>query len=297
MRKTFRTGVSISTVFLLLAGVAYTQKKAPTDNNGFPSGPHYNLNLIGKKADFACNNAPEPDPITGFYGNVVFVPEDGTGTINMLSGTTKGKTASTFVGLQVPNPCAGFDGSKALVQLQANANGYLVYARALAKPTADPDNPTMTLTPGLSWVEDENADNLVYIGLVTSGGFSSPFQELTRTKGHSVAVPISDMFMWAGTICYEFPPTNLFGDEPPVYPGVSMCYADTNLSGEYDLGDTITAPVSGACPDGFMLTTLYCHTFDTAQWVFNIADLVRYFWGVDTSGSKLVQIRFYPILD
>ncbi len=297
MRNIFRTAVSLSVVFLLLAGVTYAQKKAPTENNGFPSGPHYNLNLIGKKADFACNNAPEPDPITGLYGNVVFVPEDGTGTINMLSGTTKGKTASTFIGLQVPQPCAGFGGSSALVQLQPNAAGYRVYARALAKPTSDPDTPTMTLTPGLAYVEDEYNEDLVYIGLVTAGGFSSPFQELTRVRGHSVAVPISDMFMWAGTVCYQSQPRDEFGVPMPTYPSTPMCWVDTNLNGIYDYGDTFSAPVDGVCPVGSLLTPLFCFTYEEPTWVFNIADLVHYFWGVDTTGSKLVQIRFYPVLD
>jgi len=44
-------------------------------SNGFPSGPHYNLNIIGKKDLFTCppqeldtNGAP-------IYGNVIFVPE------------------------------------------------------------------------------------------------------------------------------------------------------------------------------------------------------------------------------
>ncbi len=296
MRMNFRTAVSIGTVLLLLTGIAYAQKSAPNDNNGFPSGPHYNLNIIGKKATFACNPDPEIDPNTGLpiYGNVVFVPESGNDTqIMLISGSTKGKTASTFTELRVIDPCAGFDESPAQVQLPPNAAGYRVYARALAKPTSDPSTPTMTLTPGLAFVEDETSTDLVYIGLVTPNGFVSAYQELTRTKGKSTAVDISQMFMWAGTVCYQSAPTDEFGVPLADYPGTPMCWVDVNGNGIYDYGDTFQPPVDNSCTAG-SLVTLFCHTYDTPQWVFNIADLVQYFWSVDTTGSKLVQIRFYP---
>ena len=39
-------------------------------SNGFPSGPHFNLNIHGKKSNFVCE-APPP----GECGNSVFIPE------------------------------------------------------------------------------------------------------------------------------------------------------------------------------------------------------------------------------
>jgi hypothetical protein len=264
------------------------------DNNGFPSGPHYNLNIIGKKAEFACNPVPDADPLTGLpvYGNVVFVPEFGSDSqIYIISG--KGKTASTFTELKAIDPCAGFDGSPAQIQLPPNAAGYRVYARALAKPT-DGSSPTMTLTPGLAFVEDETATDLVYVGLVTSSGFSSPYQNMTRTKGKSTAVDIGQLFMWAGTVCYQNQPVDEYGNPLPGYnQDTSKCWIDTNLNGIYDYGDSLVDPVNGACSEGTLLS-LFCITYTTPEWVFNIADLVHYFWDVDTNGSKLVQIRFYP---
>jgi hypothetical protein len=31
------------------------------------------------------------------------------------------------------------------------------------------------------------------------------------------------------------------------------------------------------------------------EWIFNIADLVEYYFGVKNDGVKLFQLRFYPI--
>jgi hypothetical protein len=34
------------------------------------------------------------------------------------------------------------------------------------------------------------------------------------------------------------------------------------------------------------------------KWVFNIADLVNYYWEtLSTGGFKLAQVRFYPVAD
>ena len=45
--------------------------------NGFPSGDHYNLNIIGKKADYNCTPVVYDAYGNPVYGNVVFVPETG----------------------------------------------------------------------------------------------------------------------------------------------------------------------------------------------------------------------------
>src|SRR3989338_2462822 len=45
-------------------------------SNGFPSGEHFNLNIHGKKADFACNPTPG--------GNSVFVLEYGQSELQFI---------------------------------------------------------------------------------------------------------------------------------------------------------------------------------------------------------------------
>jgi hypothetical protein len=280
-------------LLLLFAVMFVASTSIAQANSGFPSGQHYNLNIIGKKADFTCPAAEYDLNGNLIYGNVVFVPETGTGSqIQMVSG--KGKTASTFTELKAIDPCAGFDGNPARIQLPRNDAGYRVYARALAKPTDTPETATMSLTPGLSFVQDETSTDLVYIGLVTANGFDTSYQ-VTRLKGKSPTVNLSDMFKWAGTVCYKFPPVNDLGALEQGFLLTPMCWVDANVVGGdtlYNYGDSILAPTNGICSSG-VLQDLYCQTY-SEQWVFNIADLVEYFWSLDTNGSKLVQIRFYP---
>jgi len=282
MKKMVRVGWLVVAIFAFLTSET-SAAEPPLNPNGFPSGPHYNLNIIGKKAGFnGCSL--EIDPLTNLptYGNVVFIPEYGAGDIWLQSGKVGGK-ASAITTLQVLDPCASaFDGTNALVQIPPNQPGYWVYARALAKPT---DDPYMTITPSLYMAGDENGNPLLFLGTVTSNGFVSAAGEtFTRSKGQSKAVPISGMFDWSGYVCYATDP----GD--PFYTPTQMCALDTNNDGVID---QITLPVNGVCAAG-TLTTLYCHNYETPTWVFNIADFVTYLWSTDNYGLKLLQIRLYP---
>jgi len=270
---------------------ALAQDGPPVNPNGFPSGDHYNLNLIGKKAEFNQDGlACAVDPSA--YGNVVFVLEWGQGDIWLKSG--KKATAAT---LQVTDPCVtAFDGDSAELDLPANANGYWVFARALGKlnKSGDPNDPDrwMIITPQLVTYSSEYED-LLYLGWGTSSGFVKPDgYKVTRTKGKHPAIRISDLFAFTGYICYSTDP-GTFGLTG--YSPMDMCVKDTSDPPD-GIPDVIVGPPSaGACPNGSYLyeSQLYCQHHDT-KWIFNIADFVNLLWGVDSHGSKLVQIRFYP---
>ncbi len=199
MRNVCRMAVCVAGVSLLFMPILYAQDENP---NGFPSGPHFNLNIIGKKVGFTCPEQ-EYDPDTGLpiYGNVVFVPGTGEGiSLMMQSGATKGKLVSTFTELRATDPCATFDGTPAVIQVPPNAAGYRVYARALAKPTY---NPTMTILPSLVSAVDEFGNDLMYLGLVTDRGFvRSDGMTVTRSKGKSIATNVTGLFQWSGDVCY-----------------------------------------------------------------------------------------------
>jgi len=88
--------------------------------NGAPSGPHYNLNIIGvpkgKTAD-----------MTGSQGHTIFVPLDGRCRINLTEGDYEVRDRNCTDGpalFALPNPDLNNDGITA----------YSVYARALGKP-------------------------------------------------------------------------------------------------------------------------------------------------------------------
>lgn len=329
--------LTIGLVFLL-SGTTLADK--PQDvidkSNGFPSGEHYNLNIHGKKAEFNC---PEQEyyleitdcPVGGctdyqigdlvetcpdgyecgetntpIYGNSIFVPEDGQGIeIYMQSGKVGGnpKKAAPFPtdALWAIDPCAGFDGDGAVIQLPPGE--YDVYARALAKPTDDPD---ILITPELIGVEDEDGNDLVYLGLVTETGWATPTASFTRTKGKSKAIDITGLFEWSGTVCYLIYP----GD--PGYTVEERCCHDYDLDGIYDYCcevetiDDVYYIVDGSCAgdtenalfnDGEdcldNIIDVYCQSY-TDEWVFNIGDFVNYLWNADNNGVKLLQVRFYP---
>ena len=73
--------LSAAVVAAFTAVPAYATQPGQTVNpNGFPSGEHYNLNILGKKDVFACEQqyGDQGNPV---YGSVVFVPLE-----NVLSG-------------------------------------------------------------------------------------------------------------------------------------------------------------------------------------------------------------------
>lgn len=318
MRKLIGAGFLVITVAFLTGQAIATKPGEDANPNGFPSGPHYNLNIIGKKASFtcpeqeyylrvvecgcgahqvgdlveSCNELDICEPTTiSIYGNVIFVPENGDGIeILMQSGKASGrgkKSEALPDVLQVIDPCtAAFDGDAAILQLPKNEGGYQVYARALAKPT---DNPTINISPELIAVEDESGNDLVYLGLITDNGFQTPYVEFTRKKGKSKAVDITGLLLWTGTVCYlseldEYQSTR------------DLCCIDLDADGIFDeCIDATLDPETGlpVCPEGYTSVTAYCNGY-TDEWVFNIGDFVTYLWNADNNGVKLLQVRFYP---
>lgn len=90
--------------------------------NGAPSGPHYNLNLIG------FSNGQNVKSTTGSGGNVIFVPLYGSCQINLNEGAfavlDNNCTDKTGAAFQLPNPDPTNSGT----------TSYSVYAAARGKP-------------------------------------------------------------------------------------------------------------------------------------------------------------------
>jgi len=280
LRSVLGRGAMLLAALVLVFGL--TQATGPgrnTNPNGFPSGEHYNLNILGKNAEFTCPEAELDEAGNPIFGNVIFVPEDGTDIQIVMQSGRKGttKTGTLITELQVTDPCTAlFDGDEAVLQLPANPYGYDVYARALAKPTGDP---SMEVTSSLLMVEDELGDPLVWLGIVYQDGvFTRTSQTFTRSKGKSTAVDITDLFMWSGMICWDT--------------ACDLCQPTAFCRN--DLTGVLTPKTGDACPAGSTEITLYCRTYETPTWVFNIGDFVSYLWSVNNNGVKHLQVRFYP---
>ena len=252
-------------------------------SNGFPSGEHYNLNIHGKKSDFACN------PVPG--GGSVFVPEYGQSEIQYIQNRK-----SSLSALWVVDPCGMSVSDPAKVQLPAGE--YQVYARILAKPgktktgetrsvvfypkliDACNDNMTSPIVDFGDYI-DCSSESLVGLGVVTSGGvFDKDSGYLTRiapVRGSNKAQEMTDLFQWTGYACNEL--------------------YDINADGQITLADLGGQDLNGDGLVNEVDLTLYLETYCSyyqSEWIFNIADLVVYGWDYYNSGSKLVQVRFYP---
>jgi hypothetical protein len=310
MKKTCRTTLLIVMMVVFFCGTAFAVKPGNDVNpNGFPSGPHYNLNIISKKDTFQCpeqefylrivdtgqlvKECPDEPGIEceetdiPIYGNVIFVPETGEGIeILMQSGSTKGKKAVEITDFQVIEPCTGFPGEEdaAILQLPPNADGYDVYARALGKPT---DNPYMVISPELVAVEDDSGNDLIWLGLVTDSGFvTSTTDPLVRTKGKSTAVEITGLFQWSGSVIYL--DESYCADDCTTF--TKCCEVDEE---GYFVYEECLEPDSGFCDEGYDLLVFWEKEYSD-EWVFNIGDFVTYLWNLDNNKLKLLQVRFYP---
>jgi len=264
------------------------------------SGEHHTLNIHGKKSDFNKQDCTaEPDPITGEYGNNIFMPSNSEGTSNrilIVSGKGKGSKKDLISAYGVRDTCTNeFDGDAAEVILPPNDKGYFVVARVLGKPT---DDPSLTIENGeLMFVEDESGNDLLVLGLVTGTGWETPSVKLTRTKGKVTAVDMTGLFLWSGSVCY-FDPANYCTGADPCDETKQLCCIDNDSDGYYE---DCTDPVLDAlgnlsCADaGYVLMTLLCQNY-VDKWVFNIGDLVGAMWEMYADGNfKLVNIRFYPV--
>ncbi len=140
----------------------------PYIGNGFPSGPHFNLNIHGKADNFTCPDAKYvwtidsetvpiddgidvgddivasacPDGYTctqgdQIFGNVINVPRDASDVkIYVESGRKGPKTNQSATVLEVTDWCAsvGGDTSPASFRIPEDQDGYAVYARVTGKP-------------------------------------------------------------------------------------------------------------------------------------------------------------------
>lgn len=318
-------------VFLLVMGLGASAAHAvkPVDEtgvpfgNGFPSGPHFNLNLIGKKANFICP-PPEFDPLTGeqLFGNVVFIPRDqGTDPITLLmeSGAKGPKGAPTTATLEVTDWCTESfpdsgqpQGDPGVLRLPANANGYAVYARITGKPGSDGE-PTATIVSDLFYVQDEAGNDLILLGLVDRNGtatFTSDGEILYRTstdgskgKGVQKATNVTPLFEWTGEVCYVQSDVTMYCSDAlgnDLCTDLALCCVDADANGVYEacslLSDVGVLQLDGSllCPVDSIAVTAQCRSYENA-WVFNIADFVGVLWELDTTGSYVIQVRFYPL--
>ena len=307
MKRIAVVAVLVLIVVVLAVGTSTALAAKPQDvitrSNGFPSGPHFNLNIHGKAEGFACNSTSD--------GGSVFVGLYGTSTIQYVSN----KKAS-LTELTVLDACAEcFDGDPARVQLPSEQQGYFVFARILAKPNDGSNGSASSVilypNPVLQACNDDPAnpdpnfgnytdcsDALLALGLVTTSGVYEAteagfvrFDQSTeeKGKGKSKGVDITGLFMWSGYVCDASLDGN--GDGVIDENDVPLTYDDV-LNGGNGNGVIDPAELENWLADQVALGLA---TYYENEWVFNIADLVVQDQEIVNDGTRLLQVRFYPV--
>ena len=271
-------------------------------SNGFPSGAHFNLNIHGKNENFTCNSTPG--------GGSIFVDEDGPATIQYVSNKK-----SSVAELTVLDPCA-VDGGTAKVQLPYEQQGYYVFARILGKPNngSGGSESSVILYPNevvqacndpgnlnFGSLTECPDDPLLALGLIVGTNLytAEPEKymrfnsESTKGQGKSKATDITRLFTYSGWVADE--------------------RLDINENGVIDQGDvpedaynTIPATQPYDTDGNQIIDVNEWLAYQSQQdppmawyfeekWIFNIADLVVTEQGLVNDGTKLLQIRFYPV--
>jgi len=335
MRRILIVTASVLLVGVLAIGVSPAMADKPQKEingemvyvgNGYPSGPHFNLNILGKWRTgpemFDCPSEAEylletPDK------NVIYVPRDEHRPISILveSGKQGPKDNPEALVLEVTDWCAkDFDGTDAAMRLPKDEYGYLAYARITGKPGLGKGEEfegfSVDVGGCLQYAEDLTGNDMILLGLVTNNGTYVPNCvdglpgdkiSLERTsgstgKGVKKAVPITDIFEFTGEACYI--------DETGL--DKVFCCVDANDSQDdvYEHCDWLGSIGDGTlteCPEHFdgyindelnsewdyITVNTTCETFED-DWIFNIADFVGHMWDIDSTGAYNVKVRFYP---
>ena len=305
MKRIINSSLFVAFILIFLSSInpVMAAKPLPVINisNGYPSGPHDNLNIHGK-SDFTCDSAEG--------GNSVFISEYGDSTITYV--TNKKSSVTELIAL---DKCAeAFDGDPAKVQLPYESEGFYVFAAVKARPNngnnaeessiilspnlvrqacndTDPDNPDFP-----TYTECPN-DDLLALGLIvgnnvyesTDMGFVRFEDQDAKGKGKSTGTDITDLFKWTGWVFNASLDISGDGiidanDVPPTYDlvengGNGSGYIDP---AEYEnwLDDQNAAELA---------------TYYENEWILNIADLVVTDQTISNDGVKLLKLRFYPV--
>jgi hypothetical protein len=186
-----------ATLILLLVILAgFASDAFAGKGNNMPSGPHYELGLIGRPNTYTGSGATDSSRHT------IFIPLDSNGYVD---GTVKLYMKTSVDGFAIVDGDATADG---VARLNIPVGYYAVFCRALGKPGGEIDF-TAWFT---YWLDDANLllSDAIWLGNVA----------LPRLKGKSSTAEISELFYYTGCLSYDPDGVAGTGDE------YQICYED-----------------------------------------------------------------------
>jgi len=335
MKRRIVLVVTVLTLVALLVGASAVMAAKPQNSgsgkdvialsNGFPSGQHFNLNIHGKDPEtFVCDATPG--------GKSVFVAEYGASTIQYVSNKKASVYDLTVLDpCAMPEP---YGDGVAKVQLPYKvmvddtptpAGGYYVFARILGKPNnggnLEPRSNIILYPNTVVEACNDPGDNEEFpdytecpddpelmLGLIVGNNLYVPDPENqqlyrfedpeARGKGKSRAVDITRLFIYTGWVVDATLDAN--DDEVIDINDVPLADYDGNPltpdNQDYNNDSSVDeADVEAWLTDMAALDPPMAWYFAN-EWIFNIADLVITEQGLMNDGTKLVQLRFYPVV-
>ena len=150
------------------------------NGNGFPSGPHYELGLIGRPTDYTGGGTDNSNR------HNIFIPLDTSGYVDgkIKIYMTQGSDFEVVDG----------DATDGEADLQIGPGYYAIFARALGKPTkSNEPNRVISIDAYFTyWVDNGMLSDAIWMGNV----------ELERSKRRPVTKEISRLFYFTGDLTY-----------------------------------------------------------------------------------------------
>ncbi len=321
-------------VFGVLPAAAGKRADVIAKSNGFPSGQHFNLNIHGKDWG-TCNAVQEGDLSWGNsifipeYGGATL--QYVSNKKASLTELTVRDPCSGFDGerdvakIQLPY--------KVLVEdVPTPAEGFYVFGRIHGKPNNGDTEPVSSIIlypnvvmeacndSGLDPTDPDDppfgnytdCDGELALGVIVGNNLYIPDPDTevykrfdpvaTKGKGKSKATDITRLFTYTGWVVDETLDTaEPFGEidinDVPLddYDGDGSAVTPTPDNHDFDNdGDEDPDDVTAWLTAQSLLDPPMAWDID-AEWILNIADLVITEQGLVNDGTKLLQIRFYPV--
>lgn len=297
-------------------------------SNGFPSGEHFNLNIHGKNADYTGDPTPGGKSVFVLEYNTSEYP------VSKIQYVTNKKASLDTLTVLDPL-AEPFDDDPAKVQLPYEVNGYYVFGRILGKPNNGSIEPVSSIilypnevvaacndtdpaNPDFPYYTECPDDPLLALGLIVGPNLYTATPEeyvrfdplVTKGKGQSKATDITRLFIYVGWVvdarldingpegvpdgeidAYDIPVDAwdqivATGIDPNVYDDGPW----GNNSDSIDLIEEWLAYNADLNPP-----MAWYFSEEDNEWILNIADLVITEQGLVNDGTKLMQIRFYPV--